>query len=133
MSNPSSSTSGNGSIYSNGFAMGQNAALKQNQMNNTIGGKRRRTGTNRNAKKRRPVYNGGGETVVQPIHASYPNNGIQGLNTDLTKVSAQQQSNSQFDGNAVKGGSIRRRTNRRKKTNRRRRTNKRRTKSRRHM
>ena len=131
MSNPSSPTSGNGSIYSNGYAMSQNAALKQNAMNNTIGGRGNRGRGNRGRGKRRPIYNGGGQAVVQPIHASYPNNGIQGLNTDLTKVSAQQQSDSQFDKNVVKGGSKRRRTNRRR-TNRRK-TNRRRTKSRRHM
>lgn len=125
-------TSGNGSIFSNGYAMSQNAALKQNAMNNTIGGKRIRT----KDKKRRPMYNGGAQTVVQPIHASYPNNGIQGLNTDLTRVSAQQQSDSQFDGNVAKtGGSRRRRRTNRRKTNRRKTNRRRRSlrKSRRHM
>jgi hypothetical protein len=117
-------TSGDGSIYKDGYAMGQSAALKQNSMNNTIGGRGKRG----RGKKR--VYKGGGETVVQPVHAIYPNNGIQGLNTELTKVSAQQQSNSQFDTNVVKGGSKRRRTNRRR-TNRRR-TNRGSRKSRRH-
>jgi hypothetical protein len=127
MSNPSSS-SGNGSIYSNGYTIGQNAALKQNAMNNAIGGRGKRgtgkrgrgkrgTKTKRRGKRgtktQRRLYKGGADVTVQPIHAPYPNNSIQSLNTNLTKVSAQQQSNSQFDGNVKTGGS-RRRTNRRR-------------------
>ena len=141
MSN-TTAASGNGTIYSNGYAMSQNAALKQNEMNNAIGGRGKRgrgkkgRGKRGTGKRGRQMYNGGGETVVQPVHASYPNNGIQGLNADLTRVTAQQQANAQYDGNAAKGGSIRRKTNRRK-TNRRRtnrrKTNRRKTKSRRHM
>ncbi len=124
MSNPSIS-SGNGSIYSNGYAMGQNAALKQNEMNNAIGGKGKRGKGKRGKGKR-----GGASSIeVQPVHASYPNSGIQRLNTDLTQVSAQQQANAKYDNNVKIGGSRRRRSIKR-------RTNKRKTrrvrKSRRH-
>jgi hypothetical protein len=129
MSNPSA-YSGNGSIYKDGFAMGQNAALKQNEMNNAIGGKRRRRGTRT---KRRQIYNGGAETVVQPVHAAYPNSGIQGLNRDLTAVTAQQSANGKYDGNVASGGSVRRRRRSLKRKTNRRRMRRSLRKSRRHM
>jgi hypothetical protein len=111
MSNQST-ISGNGSVYKDGYAIGQNAAFKQNAMNNAIGG--RRSGKGKSCKR------GGGSVEVQPVHASYPNSGIQALNADLTKVSAQQQANSQYDGNVKIGGSRkRRRSIKRRKTNRR--------------
>jgi hypothetical protein len=127
MSNPSATTSGNGSVFSNGYAMGQNAAIKQNEMNNALSGGRIRKG------KIRFKSRGGGVVEVQPVHAPYPNSGIQAINTDLTKVSAQQQANSQYDGNVNKSGGSRRRRRRsikRRKTNRR---SRRIRKSRRHM
>jgi hypothetical protein len=111
MSNQST-ISGNGSVYKDGYAIGQNAAFKQNAMNNAIGG--RRSGKGKSCKR------GGGYVEVQPVHAAYPNSGIQALNADLTQVSAQQQSNAKFDGNVSKtGGSRRRRRSiKRRKTNR---------------
>ncbi len=130
----STTISGNGSIYSNGYAMAQNSAIKQNAMNNAIGGKGKGKG------KRKRKSRGGGIVEVQPVHAAYPNSGIQGLNNDLTLISAQQQANAQYDNNVVKAGGSRRRKMRRqiirRKTNRRqtiRRSRRSRRKSRRHM
>lgn len=117
-------SSGNGSIYKDGYAMAQNAALNQNSMNNAIGGIGKRRKGKRGRGKR-----GGANVEVQQVHAPYPNNGIQALNTDLTKVSAQQQSNAQFDGNVTIGGSRKRSRRSRRKTNRRSRRSR---KSRRH-
>jgi len=109
-------------------------SLKQNEMNNALtGGKIRKRKGKGKIKSR-----GGGLVEVQPIHAAYPNSGIQSLNTDLTQVQAQQQANAQYDNNVVKaGGSIRRKRSERKtirrKTNKRRKTNRRNhRKSRRH-
>ncbi len=106
--------SGNGSIYKDGYAMGQNAALKQNSMNNAIGGRGKRGRGKRGRGKR-----GGGDVVVQPVHAPYSNSGIQKLNAELTQVQAQEQANSQFDKNLVKAGGSRRKTNRRSRKSRR--------------
>jgi hypothetical protein len=123
MTNPSTAF-GNGSVYSNGYAIGQNAALKQNEMNNAIGGRGRRG-------KRGRINNGGGVVEVQQVHTAYtdPSNGIKGLNNNLTQVTAQNQAYSQYDSNLVKGGT-RRRSIKRRKT---RKLRPRKTKRRRHM
>lgn len=109
MSNPLAY--GNGSVFKDGYAIGQNAALKQNEMNNAIGGKGK-GGSKRKGSKRRKMHNGGGITEVPPVHAAYPNSGIQSLNTNLTAVTAQQQANAKFDVNIAKTGGSRRRTRR---------------------
>lgn len=108
----------NGSIYTDGYAIGQDAAIKQNMMNQSIGGKRR--------------YRGGSGTIeVPPVHTAYNDVGNVNskLNTGLTSVMATQQAQSAYDSKVKMGGS-RRRKMRKIKTNKKRKTI--RKKSRRH-
>jgi hypothetical protein len=108
----------NGSIYTDGYAIGQETAIKQNIMNQSIGGKRR--------------YKGGNGTIeVPPVHTVYNDVGNinSKLNTGLTSVMATQQAQSAYDSKVKMGGS-RRRKRITKKTNKKRKTI--RKKSRRH-
>lgn len=87
----------NGSIYTDGYAIGQDAAIKQNMMNQSIGGKRR--------------YKGGNGTIeVPPVHTAYNDVGNVNakLNTGLTSVMATQQAQSAYDSKVKMGGSRRR-------------------------
>jgi hypothetical protein len=118
------SSNGNGSIYTDGYAIAQNSALKQNMMNQSIGGKRRLKG-------------GNGTIEVPQIHTAYNDVGNVNakMNTGLTSVMATQQAQSVYDSKVKMGGSRRRkrRTNKRQKTRKTRKTRKtNRRKSRRH-
>ena len=87
----------NGSIYTDGYAIGQDVAQKQNMMNQSIGGRRR--------------YKGGNGTIeVPPVHTAYNDVGNVNakLNTGLTSVMATQQAQSAYDSKVKMGGSRRR-------------------------
>jgi hypothetical protein len=81
--------------------------------------------------RRRNTLKGGAAApiVVQPLHVPYPGgDALQGINTQMTSISAQNVANSEYDTAWVKTGGKRSGSKRSyKRTNKRRRTNKRST------
>jgi hypothetical protein len=86
-------------------------------------------------RKHNTLKGGASSLVVQPLHVPYPGgDALQGINTQMTSISAQNVANSKYDNDWNKTGGKRsyKRTNKRrssnrsnKRTNKRRRTNKR--------
>ena len=100
------STAGNGSIYNSGFATSQdNAASQAALINASKGGK----------KKYYNAVGGGTETIqVKPVHVAYADGGqTNALVTNMTRLNANQQSQSALDSNVSKTGGRRSKRNRR--------------------
>ena len=93
-------------------------------------------GGGKHYRKHNTLKGGASSLVVQPLHVPYPGgDALQGINTQMTSISAQNVANSKYDNDWNKTGGKRsyKRTNKRrrrskrsnKRTNKRRRTNKR--------
>ena len=101
-------------------------------INATHGGSKHYRKHYRKHNRKHNTFKGGASSlVVQPLHVPYPGgDALQGINTQMTSIGAQNVANSKYDNDWNKTGGKRsyKRTNKRrtnKRTNKRRRTNKR--------
>ena len=108
--------------------MAASTAKMSSLINATHGGSKHYRKHNR---KHNTLKGGASSLVVQPLHVPYPGgDALQGINTQMTSIGAQNVANSKYDNDWNKTGGKRsyKRTNKRrtnKRTNKRRRTNKR--------
>ena len=100
---------------------------KMSSLLNVSGGGKHYRKHNRKYKRKHNTFKGGAAApiVVQPLHVHYPGgNALQGINTQMTSIGAQNVANSEYDTAWIKTGGKRSGS---KLTNKRRRTNKRST------